>query len=290
MVGESLDMQTCQKCGASSTQLVDIDAGMRLILKSKSDTDLPNKVCSGCYTSLTTQVSQGAKMRLEQQAKEKNRHMIWKSRVNLIKHARQMMSQKAYPQAAVSYEKYIRVLEMSYDLKPGQLSPKVFGNSTRSKELTVIATTYWDLMRIYDTMPQYRSRMAAAAEKLANFLPYSPIYADIMKRAQALIATAKNPDILKDFLRKSKVGGGRCFIATATFESQFHPVVIDLRLFRDHTLKATRGGRLLILVYYFLSPPIARFISRNRWTQPIFRCLLTATRHILIFFLRSPLV
>lgn len=290
MSGESLVMQSCLKCGTPSTSMVDVDSGMRLILKEKSGVEnLPSQVCSVCYAALTNQVSQGVKVRLEQQAKEKNRHMIWKSRVNLVKHARQMMTQKAYAAAAVSYEKYIRVLEMSYDLKPGQLSPKVFGNSTRSKELTIIATTYWDLMRIYDTMPQYRSRMSVSAQKLSDFLPYSPLYADVIKRAQELVSSAKNPDIIKDFLKQSKAGG-RCFIATATYESQFHPVVIDLRLFRDHTLKSTKFGRFLILVYYSASPVVARFISRNPWVRPIFRVLIGSIRCILNFFLRSPLV
>ena len=42
-------------------------------------------------------------------------------------------------EAAVQYEKYLRVLEVVYNLKKGELSPAVFNNSSRSKELTVIA-------------------------------------------------------------------------------------------------------------------------------------------------------
>lgn len=291
MAAESLEVQSCPKCGAQAPHLVDIDPGMRLILQQNGSSvgDLPNQVCAGCYGTLTNQVSQGVKLRLEQQAKEKNRHMAWKSRVNLIKHARQMMSQKSYPDAAVSYEKYIRIIEMSYDLKPGQLSASVFGNTSRSKEITVIATTFWDLLRIYDTMPQYRNRMQLAAQKLAEFLPYSPIYPDVIKRAQAFSSTAKNPEVVKDFLRRSKVGGGRCFIATAAFESEFHPVVIELRLFRDTTLTRSYLGRALISVYYSVSPHMARLLDKNPQLRPAAKAAI-AQIHRLIKFLARPLV
>ncbi len=272
---KALDLQSCPKCGTQSAKLYDIDAGMRLVLMKVPDIgELPGRVCAICFNLFTDKVSYGVKLRLEQQAKEKNRHMVWKSRVNLVKHAREKMTQKSYPDAAVSYEKYIRVLEMSYELKPGQLNPNVFGKSSRSKELTVLATTYWDLMRIYDHMPQYRDRMALASRKLAEFLPYSPIYPDVVKRAQQFANSAKNPEIVRDFLRQSKLGGERCFIATAAYESPDHPVVLSLRQFRDHRLLPSRMGRCLIHVYYKTSPSVARFIERNPSLKPALRWVL----------------
>ena len=205
MADKGTEIQSCPKCGAQTTNLVDIDAGMRLALRTTPGAgSLPSQVCNSCYTTLTGQVSQGVKLLLEKKAKEKNKHMLWKSRVNLVKNARTSMANKKYADAAVQYEKYIRVLEISYELKPGELSPKVFGNSSRSKELTIIATTYWDLFRIYDTMPQYRERMAKSAQKLSEFLPFSPICPDVLKRAQTFVRNAKNPDIVRNFLSKNK--------------------------------------------------------------------------------------
>jgi hypothetical protein len=273
-MSESLQMRTCPKCGSPSTDLVDVDAGMRLILKSNGVTDLPPQVCSACYNELTSQVSQGVKLRLEQQAKEKNRHMVWKSRVNLVKHARQMMLQKAFPEAAVSYEKYIRVLEISYDLKPGELKPDVFGKTARSKELTVIATTYWDLLRIYDTSSQYRERMSKTAQKLAEFLPYSSIFPDVIKKAQAWAPTAKNPDIVREFLRLSKASTSRCFIATAAFEDTHHPVVCDLRQFRDHVLLRHPYGVKFVFWYYRVSPAIAQWLDHQAFARQLARIFL----------------
>ncbi len=275
MSGENLEMQKCPRCGSPAAQMVSVEAGMRLALEKLPNVgQLPAQVCSTCYSQLTGAVSQGVKLRLEQLAREKNRHMLWKSRVNLVKHARQMMIQKAYSEAAISYEKYIRVLEISYELKAGELNPNVFGKSSRSKELTVIATTYWDLMRIYDTGPQYRDRMAVAARKLAEFIPFSPLFPDMAKKAQAFASSAKNPDIVREFLRLSKVGGGRCFIATAAFDYPEHPVVSALRVFRDERLKNHKYGRRFVALYYRHSRPIARYIQNHSWSKKPVRALV----------------
>jgi hypothetical protein len=262
-MSESMEMKTCPKCGSPATELIDVDTGMRTILATSGIKDLPAQVCSACYNGLTNQVSQGVKLRIEQQAKEKNRHMVWKSRVNLIKHARQMMAQKAYSEAAVSYEKYIRVLEISYDLKPGMLTPDVFGKSSRSKELTIIATTYWDLFRIYDTNPKYRDRMSLSARKLSEFLSFSPIHPDVIKKAQEFLGHAKNPDVVREFLRLCKAGTGRCFIATAAFADANHPVVQQLRQFRDAYLLPYGPGRMFIKVYYWISPHLAKTLDTS---------------------------
>lgn len=288
-MSEALQVKTCPKCNNAATELIEIDAGTKtLIQKQAGITDIPVRLCSSCYNTLTAHVSHGTKLRIEQQAKEKNRHMVWKSRVNLIRHAQQMMAQKAYSDAAISYEKYIRVLEISYDLKPGTLNPDVFGKSSRSKELTIVASTYWDLLRIYDTNAKYRERMALAARKLAEFLPYSPVFPGVIKKAQAFALTAKNPDIVKDFLKRSKSSIGKCFIATAAFKDADHPVVLDFRNFRDTTLLHSPYGRAFITIYYKLSPPLAALISRLSFLQDMTRRLLYIIHSVLMLFSRRP--
>ena len=276
MTTESLDLKTCPRCQNTSTELTAVAAGMRTILQQNGiNEQIPAAICSTCYNQLTNSVSQGVKLRIEQQTREKNRHLMWKGRVNLIRQARQMMQTKSYSEAAIAYEKYIRVLEISYDLKPGQLRPDVFGKSSRSKELTVIATTYWDLLRIYDTHPQYRNRMVVTAKKLAEFIPFSPIFPDVVKKAQVWLMTARNPDVVKDFLRLSKAGTGRCFIATSAFEDPFHETVISLRNFRDSHLQKNAVGRYAIVHYYRHAPKIALWLDRHPAVKPLVRKVLT---------------
>lgn len=241
---------------------------MRVALQTTGMADsLPDRVCSSCYDALSGKVSKGVKLRIEQETREKNKVMLWKSRVNLVKQARALMSQKAYSEAAVAYEKYIRVLEIVYNLKAGDLTPKVFNNSTRSKELTVVASVYWDLVRIYDTSPRYGDRMKKAANKLAEFLPFSTIFPDVVKKAEAFSRSAKNPQIVKDLLKQVNAKRPRCFIATAAFGAPLCAEVQLLRLFRDRVLKNSHWGRYLILKYYVFSPPLATIIENHHFLR-----------------------
>lgn len=237
--------------------------------------EIPEQVCGACYEGLTSSVSQGLKLRMERDLREKNKMVMWKNRVHLIKNARTLMTQKAYSEAAVQYEKYLRVLEMVYNVKKGELSPAVFNNSSRSKELTVIASVYWDLMRIYDTSPRYGERMQGSAQKLSQFLPFSPIYPDIIKKAEMFSRSAKNQPVIRSFLRSTKSKRGPCFVATAAFVDQPEAREVQiLRLYRDQKLRPHPLGRALIFAYYKSSPPLAAWVLSSQLKRSISRWIL----------------
>ena len=69
-------------------------------------------------------------------------------------------------------------------------------------------------------------------------------------------------------------GGGGCFIATAAFGSPMAPEVALLRAFRDSCLLTNSPGRLFVEFYYWISPPIADFISRDESLRQITRIIL----------------
>lgn len=261
----------CPRCATPSLELVPLDAAIRLVLTNAGTAGLPSLVCAKCYAELSGAVSQGLKLRIEKEAREKNKLMLWKSRVNLIRQARGLMAQKAFSEAAVAYEKYLRVLEMVYNKKAGDLSPEVFNNSKRSKELTVVTSVYWDLMRIYDTSPRYGNRMNQASAKLVQFLPFSPIYPDVIKKAEAFIRQAKNPKVVQNFLKNSKSGKGRCFIATVVLSPSDQPELAALRDFRDQYLIPSTPGRKFVHWYYRNSPAMAEWISRHPWAKNALR-------------------
>ena len=62
----------------------------------------------------------------------------------------------------------------------------------------------------------------------------------------------------------SSSSSGGCFIATATMGDYDHPVVLDLRAFRDKTLKKTLFGKLFIKVYYTFGPYPATIIAKSK--------------------------
>lgn len=267
-----------------------VEAGLRLALQATpGGKALPSKVCANCKESLTSNVSQGVKLRMEAEQREKNKVKMWKTRVNLIKQGRALMAQKAYSEAAIVYEKYLRVLEIVFNLKRGELSPKVFNNSTRSKELTVIASVYWDLVRIYDTSPAYGDRMGNAARKLTEFLPYSTVYPTVVRKAETFLRSAKNPHIVKNFLKGVKTTRGPCFLATAVFQNEPQSIALwTFRKFRDERLKKSALGRKMILLYYKFSPPLARQIQKRPVVQRILRPIFKKMASALIKHLKTP--
>ena len=270
----------------ATSDILHIDAGMRLALQTTSEGqtgEVPAEVCHNCYKSLSSMVSKGVALRMEEQAKAKNRQMMWKSRVGLVRRARQLMEVKAFSDAAITYEKYLRVLEITHELQKGKLNPDVFGKSDRSKELTVVTSVYLDLLRIYDTSPAYSSRMEDAARKLALFAPYSPIYPDVVRKAEIFSRSAKHPDIVKLFLKQSRKNRPRCFVATAVFGYPHAPEVIYLRQFRDRVLKQHPWGRRFTFYYYRFSPSVAQKLAH----RPGLRRMARRGLQFLVFLLKK---
>jgi len=266
-------MEVCPKCESPVQKLLQIDSGMRLALQSGAGLGkIPDQVCPQCYDGLTRHISKGVQLRIEAQVREKKRAALWKGRMEVIKQARDLMSQKAYSEAAICYEKYLRVLEIVYDQKLGELNPEIFNKSKRSKELTLITSVYWDLLRIYDMSPKSIDRQRIAAAQLAKFVNFSTIYPDIIRRAEDFVRAAKRPEVVRGFLKSAGGIRGKCFIATAVYGNDpYAPEVMLLRCYRDLVLRKSSFGRAIICLYYRLSPPIAATVNNSTCLQKILR-------------------
>lgn len=269
------ELVTCPHCQNQVPALRPLGEGLIRKLAEEGQMGLPSQVCDPCYQNLAGSVAQGAVLLAEHKAKEQRKLMMWKSRVSLIKKARSLMREKAYADSAIAYEKYLKVLETVYDVKTNELTPEHLKNTARTQELTVVASVYWDLLRIYDTSEKYATRMDTAAKKLAEFLPLTPLYPDIVKKAESFQKIAKRAHVVKAFLKNVNEEKGRCFIATSAFDSPFAPEVINLRIWRDTQLKQKLIGRLFIKVYYQCSPFVARWLDRHPQYKANVRQLLT---------------
>lgn len=261
---------TCTYCGDTVPSLIGIEAGMRISLQENAKlASVPESVCAGCHSILSKMISMGAVLRSQEAAKEQNRLMLWRNRVALVRKAKNHLAAKEYGESAIFYEKYLRVLELVYDRKQGELSPDLFSADSRQQEMTVVASVYWDLMRIYDQSPRYKDRQVASAQKLAEFIRFTPIYGHVIRKAETMVRTAKSPDVYRNFLKTSNKSRPRCFIATAAFaETAVHVggedrTVEILRLYRDQVLRRSPLGRRFIRFYYRHSPPVARLVDRS---------------------------
>lgn len=200
--------------------------------------------------------------KVEQERKAK----MWNMRTSFIRRGHRAMQIKQFGEAAVSYEKYIRTLELVFNVSSGDLTPEVFKESSRTSEMSIVAGAYWDLVRIYDTSPQYSERQAKAAAQLAKFAPVTPVYNEIVKQAQEFSKKARHPERVKIFL--SAVGkSSRCFIASSAYQSPTHNDVMILRNYRDSVLKQTFLGRKFIYFYYRYSPKLACILDQHEYLK-----------------------
>lgn len=213
---------------------------------------------------------------------ENNRKIkMWEMRLAFVKRGHLAMQNKQYGEAAISYEKYIRILELVFDVKPGHLTPEVFKESSRTSEMSVLAGACWDLVRIYDTSPKFAERQAKFAALLAKFAPVTPVFNNIVKEAQEFIKKARHPERVKVFL--SAVGkSSRCFIASSVYLSPNHDDVMILRNYRDSVLKQTFLGRKFIYFYYRYSPAVACILDKNEYlkapTRNVLKLLIKCVR------------
>jgi len=87
-----------------------------------------------------------------------------------------------------------------------------------------------------------------------------------LRKAREMFLASLTPE-----QRAQIVTGAGCFIATACYESGDSPEVRDLRRYRDDVLLATWTGRLLVRLYYHLSPSIARLLRSSPFLKTVVR-------------------
>jgi len=70
----------------------------------------------------------------------------------------------------------------------------------------------------------------------------------------------------------SKKGG--CFVATACYGNYDHPVVMELRHFRDDCLETSTAGRAFVRWYYQWSPAFASLVAKSKTLKTLARVLI----------------
>lgn len=270
-------MVKCPQCSKSVAELVPLDIEIRTQLDVQKISYASESVCRDCASNLRRQsLGYGGVLLAEEKAKEERKNKLWGARISLVKQGNAFMQKRLYSEAAVTYEKYLKLLEIVFGADAGSLNPEALKDSAKTAELTIIAGVYWDLVRIYDTNDIYSDRQRNAATQLARFVTLTPIYSDIMKKAAVFQRSAKHPDVISIFLSSAQEKRPRCFIATSAFESPLATEVQTLRIYRDTVLKNTFWGRKLIFFYYKHSQSVACFLDKHTALKPLVRAILRA--------------
>ena len=266
------ELTTCQNCGASDPNLTKVESGLKLSLAQGGRTDIPQSVCAKCLKELRNSASQGAQLHAKQEAKQKQTHQLWTGRTELVRQGRRFLQRGEYAEAAVTYEKYLKIISIVVKKNRADLDPKQFNE--HPKEITIISSVLWDLMLIYDSHAKFFSKQKETAELLSKFLRFSPVYNGIIRKAEREIRKAKNPPAFHHLLKLCDVHASRCFIANATFGSRMDPTVVTLCWFRDEVLKKFPLGRSFVAFYYRHSPSAAMLIKQHPQIKGVARPVL----------------
>lgn len=70
------------------------------------------------------------------------------------------------------------------------------------------------------------------------------------------------------------VDNGFCFIATACYSDYDHPIVYQLRRFRDDFLQRKDWGKAFVSFYYRFSPILAKVIAKNNCLKFLVKCIV----------------
>lgn len=85
---------------------------------------------------------------------------------------------------------------------------------------------------------------------------------------------------------KSTGWGSSCFVATAVYGNENHPVINDLRSFRDNWLDKKKYGRNFIIWYYKKGPLLASWIDKSKIRKNLAYTLIIKPLHLIIKLFR----
>lgn len=269
----------CPQCGTSTNLLHPIDQGMKLRLEKEGRTVSFESVCTNCFKSLSKNLSSATLLKAEEVIQGNYKKNLWKNRLALIKQARALMARKEQAEAAICYEKYLKVVQFVYEKEFDELSASMFGEHPR--EVTVICGALWSLVEIYDLHPTYASKQEVCAAKLGELLPYTNLFASLAKQASMKVRHANNAQAYRTILKKANIKTGNCFIASVAFENRNDPTLVLLRKFRNQVLAPNPAGRLLVNFYYRYSPALANRLQHFSAARRLLRALLPPLARLL---------
>jgi hypothetical protein len=158
---------------------------------------------------------------------------------------------------------YMNIMELCFNI-----DPTVEYLDTAVKELTNLEKCHW-------IDPSKKGNVTAEFVKSLRF--------DAVKTRAKYIKKIKELD--PNYAVPKFEDNSGCFIATATMGDYDHPVVMDLRVFRDEWLNNQSWGQSFISFYYRYGPIPARIIKDVILLRRFSYALIVKPLHLLAIFL-----
>ena len=119
-------MPKCPQCTLEVPEVYPVDLDLREKLKKVDPSFQAGiEICKSCLVDIRKRaLGSGGVLLAQERARDDRKKKMWTSRVALVKQGNSLMQNKLYNEAAVSYEKYLRLLELVFDCKTGQLNPE----------------------------------------------------------------------------------------------------------------------------------------------------------------------
>ncbi len=274
----------CPQCGVSTTLLHPIEEGLRLRLEKEGTPILFAAVCTSCFKILSKKLSSATLMQAERTIQSNHKKNLWQHRLALIKQAHVFIGRKEHSEAAVCFEKYFKILQLVYEKDFTELDATMFGDNP--KEVTVMCSSLWALVEIYDLHAQYKERQEACAKKVGELMPYTNLFANLAKNAAIKARQGNNPAAYRKLLQAANIKTGNCFIASIAFEDRNDPTLVILRQFRSQVLIRTSAGKNCVRAYYRYSPALANRLQHFSAVKLILRRVLPVLAQILKYLFK----
>lgn len=274
----------CPLCGVSTTLLHPIEEGLRLRLEKEGTPIAFEAVCTSCFKNLSKKLSSATMMQAERTIQSNHKKNLWKNRLALIRQAHIFIGRKEHSEAAVCFEKYFKILQLVYEKDFSEFNATMFGDNP--KEVTVMCSSLWALVEIYDLHGQYKNRQEACAAKLGELMPYTNLFANLAKNAAIKARQGNNPSAYRKLLQAANIKTGNCFIASIAFEDRNDPTLVTLRQFRSQVLIRTSAGKHFVRAYYRYSPALANRLQHFSAAKLTLRRVLPVFAKILKYLFK----
>lgn len=199
-----------------------------------------------------------------EKAERERKVKMSRRRIELARAGAVTFRQGKYKESIHAYYGYLDVLEKSKEVEKDGLQPKHFDPKKDVAELLLLTGVYWDLCKIHDMGgKKTHEKLKFFLDRFVTFsrgMPFQHVSSELVRK----FLVNGSPRNRKDFKDAHiKLGGGKCFLATAV-EEHLDPVTLPaLRRYRDECLLDRSAGRLFVRIYYAIGPVLARGMIRT---------------------------